>query len=238
MIDEIIAALRHEGAPLSDTEGMRRFFKVQPGGYGAGDEFLGINVPAIRRVAKHYRELPMTAIDQLLDNPYHEVRLLAVIILANRCHRADEATHRAIYDFYLRNAPRMNGWDIVDSSCYHIVGSYIVRHPDEWPVLERLSRSDNLWERRIAIVSTWALIRAGQLAVTFTIADQLLDDKQDLIHKAVGWMLREAGKRDRERLRTFIMSHGSRMSRTTLRYAIEHFDQSERAHFLASTRTK
>lgn len=236
MTNEIIAALKREGEPLSDVGIMRRFFKVQPGGFGEGDEFLGVNVPALRRVAKQYKDLPLADVEVLLTNQYHEVRLMAAIILANRCKRATDQVHRQIFDFYLAHATQMDGWDIVDSSCRDVVGEYIVRHPAERTVLDQMAASDNLWERRIAMVSTWACIRAGELDATYDIAEKLLGDRQDLIHKAVGWMLREAGKRDRERLRTFVMAHAHEMPRTALRYAIEHFTPEERAVFLAIKR--
>ena len=237
MTNEIIAALKREGEPLSNVENMRKFFKVQPGGYGEGDDFLGITVPALRRVAKQYKDLSLEQIEVLLGNPYHEVRLLAAVILANRCRRASEEVHRTIFDFYLAHATQMNGWDIVDSSCRDVVGEYILKHPEQVVVLDRLAVSDNLWERRIAIVSTWALIRAGKVDDTYRIGEVLLHDKQDLIHKAVGWMLRETGKRDREQLRAFVLAHAHHMPRTALRYAIEHFSPEERAAFLAIKRT-
>lgn len=238
MTNEIIVALKREGAPLSDVVRMRQFFKVQPGGYGEGDDFLGVNVPAIRRVAKQYKDLSLEDVQVLLANPYHEVRLLAAIILANRCKRASDQTHREVFEFYLAHATQMDGWDIVDSSCRDVVGEYILKHPEECEVLDHLALSDNLWERRIAMVSTWAFIRARKLDTAFAIAQKLLGDTQDLIHKATGWMLREAGKRDEAQLVAFLDVNAARMPRTALRYAIERLAPEQRSRFLATKKIK
>jgi 3-methyladenine DNA glycosylase AlkD len=158
--------------------------------------------------------------------------LCAVIIMTEQAKRADDAHHKALVDLYLRRTDRVNNWDIVDTSCRDVVGDYIYKHPEKLHVLRELAGSKDIWERRIAMVSTWQFIRMRQLEPTFEIAELLLGDKQDLIHKAVGWMLREAGKRDADRLREFLTEHIARMPRTALRYAIEHFDSDERQYFM------
>lgn len=211
-----------------------QFFKTGEGQYSAGDIFIGVRVPEIRQLAKRFAQATLTDIESLLESPIHEQRLLAVIILAEQYRWAakNPELRQAIFDLYLRRTDRINNWDIVDSSSRQIVGQYILDHPDKAGIVRKLAASGDIWERRIAIVSTWQLIRAGQLDLTFEIAEMLLGDKQDLIHKAVGWMLREAGKRNELRLREFLQQHKSAMPRTALRYAIEHFSPSDRARFL------
>lgn len=213
---------------------MARFFKAFPGGYGEGDEFLAITVPVIRQVAKKYRTSSPTDIEQLLDSRWHEVRLVGVIIMADQCKskRISMPQRKALYDLYLRRTDAVNNWDLVDLSCRDVIGEYLLRQPEEQGILVKLAQSKNLWERRIAIISTWQLIRAGQLDQTFAIADLLLTDKHDLIHKAVGWMLREAGKRDEARLKQYLADHISQLPRTSLRYAIERLAPNERAYFM------
>jgi 3-methyladenine DNA glycosylase AlkD len=231
--DDIKATLLQEQQPAAGhAEDMGRFFKAYPGGYGEGDQFLGITVPVIRRVAKTHRQMSLTEIQQLLDSPWHEVRLVAVIIMAEQFKRADEPHRKILFDLYLQRTDAVNNWDLVDLSCRDIVGWYILLHPEKAQVLTRLAASSNIWERRIAMVSTWQLIRVGQLDQTFAIATLLLSDKHDLIHKAVGWMLREAGKKDEARLKEYLTEHIAELPRTSLRYAIERFDAPTRVHYM------
>lgn len=217
-----------------DSEFLTRFFKTGEGQYGAGDQFIGVRVPDTRRVAAVFKDASLQEIEELLENPIHEMRLLAVIIMTNQVKRAADSLAKDLFDLYLRRTDRINNWDIVDLSCREVVGGYLLQHPEmQQPILTRLAASNDLWERRIAMVSTWQFIRVGQLDLTFQIAQQLLPDKHDLIHKAVGWMLREAGKKDELRLRDFLVMHKAAMPRTALRYAIERFSPDDRARFLA-----
>jgi len=220
--------------PAGHGDQMARFFKAFPGGYGEGDKFLGITVPVIRQTARHHRTISLQEIEQLLDSPWHEVRLVGVIIMSDICKskRTSEELRKALYDLYLRRTDAVNNWDLVDLSCRDVLGGYLMVHPEERAVLLHLAHSKNIWERRIAMVTTWEFIRNNQLDDTFTIATELLQDKHDLIHKAVGWMLREAGKRDETRLKVYLTDHISRLPRTALRYAIERLTPEERAHFM------
>lgn len=230
--DQVLAALERY-ASHADAEFLTRFFKTGQGDYGAGDQFIGVRVPDTRQVAKRFKDISPPQIEELLESPIHEMRLLAVIIMAEQAKRDNGQQRKMLFDLYLRRTDRINNWDIVDSSCRDVVGGYLEGHPEKAEkVLRTLARSPNIWERRIAIVSTWQFIRLHQLDLTFQIAEMLLVDKQDLIHKAVGWMLREAGKRDELRLRAFLVKHKGAMPRTALRYAIERFSPEDRAEFL------
>lgn len=235
MTNEILNALEKHARP-EDAAAVGRFFKTHEGGYSYGDIFIAVKVPLIRAVAKQYADLSLGAIEAVLESPIHEMRLLAVIIMNNQALRArkrgDMATRRSLYDLYIRRTDRINNWDIVDSSCRDVMGAYILDHPEEVARLREFARSENMWERRIAMVSCWAFIRENKLDVPYEIAETLLGDDHDLIHKAVGWMLRTAGDKDPDRLREFLARHIQRMPRTALRYAIEHFDVEERRHFL------
>jgi len=209
---------------------VRRFFKTAPGEYGAGDRFLGLTVPQVRRVALKYQAMPLPAVRALLKSPWHEERLLALLILVRQYERGTSVQRDAIYRMYLANTARINNWDLVDCSASAIVGAHLSdRARSE---LRRLARSPLLWERRMAIIATHFFIKDGEVGETLRIADALLDDTHDLIHKAVGWMLREAGKRDRAALETFLRRHARRMPRTMLRYAIERFPAPLRRRYL------
>lgn len=222
------------------------FFKTAPGEYGAGDEFLGIKVPATRQVALQAADMPLEEIALLLHHPIHEIRLCALLIMV-RCMKGclptrrrpegDPSGRQALVDFYLLHAAHVNNWDLVDLSCPGIIGQWLLHLSDEETVsgeqlLERLSESENMWEQRISMVSTLTLIRVGRLDEACRIAKRLLGHSHDLIHKAVGWMLREVGKVDRDRLEEFLEEHYREMSRTTLRYAIERLPESERQGWL------
>ena len=207
-----------------------RFFKTAPGQYGAGDRFLGITVPVLRKLACEYQSLSLRDVSSLLKSPWHEERLLALLILVRQYAEVNQAQREAIHRMYLRNTTRINNWDLVDLSAEHIVGPHLPRGRRR--LLRRLAKSELLWERRIAMLATFHYIKQREFDDALTIARLLLEDSHDLIHKAVGWMLREIGKRDRAVEEQFLRRHGRRMSRTTLRYAIERFPESVRRHYL------
>jgi 3-methyladenine DNA glycosylase AlkD len=206
------------------------FFKTGEGEYGEGDRFLGITVPTQRKIALRHAALPLEDVARLLTSPIHEHRFTALEILVAQYARADEANRSRIVRFYLRNAERANNWDLVDTSAPYILGRHLKERPRE--LLDRLATSRNLWKRRIAIVSTLTLIRDGEIGDTFRIAEKLLGDRHDLIHKAVGWALREAGKVSRPALLKFLRAHYPSIPRTTLRYAIERFPATQRKKIL------
>lgn len=229
--NDVLTALEKHASP-ADAAFLERFFKTGEGEYGAGDVFIGVRVPQTRQVAVQFKAISLTDIEALLESPIHEMRLCAVIIMTLQAKRADASHLKALAELYLRRTDRINNWDIVDTSCRDIIGEYILQNPEKRRLARRLARSDNIWERRIAMISTWQWIRAGHLGPTFEIAELLIGDTHDLIHKAVGWMLREAGKKDSDQLRQFLISHIRQLPRTTLRYAIERFEPDERRYFL------
>ena len=207
-----------------------RFFKTGKGAYAEGDVFLGVRVSPIRALAKQYSTLTLADSLKILSSKYHEERLLAVILLVNSFKKADDTQKREIYTAYLQHTPLINNWDLVDSSAHQIVGGFLMdknRKP-----LVTLASSKDLWERRIAIIATLHFIRELQFDDTLQIATLLLNDSEDLIHKAVGWMLREVGKRDTDALKAFLKQHQRTMPRTMLRYAIEKFDPATRQTYL------
>ena len=209
----------------------QRFFKAGPGGYGEGDKFLGIRVPMLRKHAKAHRAIALEQIQLLLMSSFHEERLLALLLLVGKFAKADEDEKFAIYRLYLSNTHYINNWDLVDSSAHHIVGAYLQNRDRK--VLYQLAQSASLWERRIAILATLKFIHSDQFEDTLNIASLLINDTQDLIHKAVGWMLREVGKRDVGVEKEFLAAHCQTMPRTMLRYAIEKFPEPERKRYLA-----
>lgn len=212
------------------AEHSQRFFKTGPGEYGEGDKFLGIRVPNIREVAKKFKELSLDETEQLLQSKYHEERLCALIILSNRSKKADPEEQKAIFDLYLENTEFVNNWDLVDTSAEDIVGSYLI--DKDRNILYELAESDDLWERRIAVMSTFYFIKNDDFDDTLALAEILINDDHDLIHKAVGWMLREIGKRDLEIEEGFLDQHAKNMPRTMLRYAIEKFPEKKRQFYL------
>ncbi len=214
------------------AEVLRRFFKTGPGQYGEGDIFCGLTVPECRLIAKQFGELPHDEIGKLLLSLIHEYRLIALLILVHQFEQGSEAEQKNIFHFYLSATNCINNWDLVDLSAYKIVGAHLLKHPKEKSILTKLARSRVVWERRIAIVSTFAFIRAGKFADTLRLAKLLMGDLHDLMHKAVGWMLREVGKRDTSALTAFLNTHISRLPRTTLRYAIERYPEAKRKTFL------
>ena len=217
---------------------LQRFFKTGPGQYGEGDVFIGVVVPDIRKVARAHKSLSFIEIDKLLDSDIHESRLCGVIILTLQFKATKDAQQqKKIFDFYIKalRAGHINNWDLVDVSA-PIIGTYLVDKSDPYPLLSKLAKSKSLWERRVAIIFTFAFISAGELDPTIEISELLLKDEHDLIHKAVGWMLRELGKRDGVLLRKFLSDHSKQMPRTALRYAIEKMPESERKKWLLSSR--
>jgi 3-methyladenine DNA glycosylase AlkD len=208
----------------------RRYFKTGPGEYGAGDVFLGITVPEIRKLAKEYQDITLTKATQLLQSTIHEERLLALLILVRSYSRGDGHTKKGIYEIYLQNTQYINNWDLVDTSADHIVGAFL-RVKSKKP-LYALAQSSDLWKRRIAIMATFHFIKCGEFTETLKIARTLLSDEEDLIHKAVGWMLREIGKRHLQIEERFLKEHYKKMPRTMLRYAIERFPEPKRQGYL------
>lgn len=208
----------------------QRFFKTGKGEYGEGDIFLGLNVPTEKELAKKYQDLDFSDIQELLESRIHEHRMLGTMILCNYSKSQPEKA----FKFYLKNAKRMNNWDLVDCSAPQIVGKFLVDQDKQ--ILHKLAESSNLWEKRISIVSTLSLIRNNQLQPTLEISKKLLRDKHDLIHKAVGWMLRELGKKDEKLLEKFLHDNYSELPRTSLRYAIERFSPEKREYYLYKIR--
>jgi 3-methyladenine DNA glycosylase AlkD len=213
---------------------LRRFFKAGPGDYGEGDIFLGITVPVIRKLAKEHDRFPPRDAAKLLTSPFHEERLLALLMLVRAFSRGSDSEKKQLYTLYLRHTRYINNWDLVDLSAPAIVGGYLVGSNDR-ARLYALARSKDLWKRRIAIIATFAFIRRNDYIDTLNIAAMLLDDGHDLIHKAVGWMLREVGKRDLGAEEKFLRRHYERMPRTMLRYAIERFPEAKRKKYLNGT---
>lgn len=212
------------------AEHSQRFFKTDEGQYGYGDRFLGIRVPILRKLAGQYRGISIEQVCRLLKSEFHEERLLSLLLLVDMFKKADNESKRAIYKLYLENTRFINNWDLVDSSAEHIVGAYL-RDGDKKPLYE-LAVSDMLWERRISIMSTFHFIKHGEFNDTLKITEILLGDKEELIHKAVGWMLREIGKRNIEIEEKFLKKYYRQMPRTMLRYAIEKFPETKRQNYL------
>ena len=212
------------------AENSLRFFKTGKGEYGEGDKFLGIRVPVLRKQAGKYQDIALEEIQRLLKSSFHEERLCALFLLIHKFTRSDAAEKTAVYRMYLNNTRYINNWDLVDSSAYSIVGVYL-EDKDKQPIYE-LAGSDSLWERRIAIISTLHFIRKHRFDEALDLSEQLINDKEDLIHKAVGWMLREIGKRDLNAEEIFLKTHYRQMPRTMLRYAIEKFPKQKRKQYL------
>jgi 3-methyladenine DNA glycosylase AlkD len=217
--ENALRALAHPGKARTAA----KYFKTGPGEYGEGDQFYGIRVPQVREVARQFNTLSMDACVALLQSPYNEARLMALAILVRRFEKGDAATQKAVYTSFMAQRHRVNNWNLVDSSAPFISGPYLLER--DRATLRKLVVSPVMWDRRIAVLSTFAFIRAKDLAETLSLCEVLLNDEQDLMHKACGWMLRELGKRDQAALLGFIQTHYSAMPRTMLRYAIEKFEQ-------------
>lgn len=230
MLKEAQKALRQH-ADKKTAEILQRFFKTGPGEYGEGDVFIGVKIPQIRSLTEQYRDLKLSQIIQLLKSPIHEQRMLALLILVSKYSKETSENKKEIYNLYLAHTRHINSWDLVDLTAAQIVGSFL-NDKDTRP-LYKLSRSKNLWERRISIISTHYFIKNDKFGDTLKISEILLTDRQDLIHKAVGWMLREVGKRNLSLLEEkFLNRHYNRMPRTMLRYAIEKFPEAKRQAYL------
>ncbi len=228
-----LTQLKKELKELSDpkqAEILQRFFKTGKGEYGEGDIFLGIKVPVQREVANKFGELFLEDIEKLLNSKIHEHRMTALFILIRQYKKGSESEKNKVFNFYLKNTKNINNWDLVDISAPKVVGDYLLNKPRN--ILYKLAKSDNLWERRIAIISTFTFIRNNKFRDTLKIAEILLNDKHDLIHKAVGWMLREVGKRDQKTEEEFLQKYYLKMPRVMLRYAIERFEERKRKFYL------
>lgn len=211
---------------------LARFFKTGSGQYGEGDQFLGLTMPQQRQIAYQFADLAFTEVEKLVQDEYHECRMVGLVIWVNQFRSRTTSSYgkEAIYMSYLEHRQFINNWDLVDVTCPTIVGGYLLQN--DRSVLYELAAENHLWSQRIAMVSTLTFIRKGQFADTFALAEQLLPHRHDLIHKAVGWMLREAGKKDELALEEFLTDHVHQMPRTTLRYAIERFEPKRRKAFL------
>jgi len=227
---DIVKDFRKEANPEIAAHSSR-FFKTGQGEYGEGDKFLGIRVPVTRKYAREYRTAPLGVVRKLLTSKFHEERLLAVVMLADRFERGDAGDRKAIYELYLGHTKYINNWDIVDSSAHLIVGPYLQEKSKK--KLYTFARSNSLWERRIAIMATFHYIRRNEFNTALDISELLVNDTEDLIHKAVGWMLREIGKRDLNTEEQFLKKHIKGMPRTMLRYAIEKFPEKKRKAYLS-----
>jgi 3-methyladenine DNA glycosylase AlkD len=212
------------------------FFKTGPGQYGEGDKFIGVRVPDIRAVARKFLDIDFTEITELIKSPIHEIRLAAILILVERNKQSrkngDIKTQKKILAFYLKNRAGVNNWDLVDLSVHYILGQAILDSLQLKQILYKYAKSDKLWERRMSIIATWIFIRGGDLDDCLKLSKILLKDKEDLMHKAVGWMLREAWKKDSSRVEEFLEKNYSTIPRTTLRYAIERMAETKRKKFL------
>jgi 3-methyladenine DNA glycosylase AlkD len=208
----------------------QRFFKTGPGEYGAGDIFIGVRVPVLRKLAGECQNLPVSQCKILLRSPIHEERLLAILILIRIFKKGPDNVKTSIYELYLNSTEFINNWDLVDTSAEHIVGAYLMDRSKR--PLYHLARSSNLWQRRIAIMATFRFVKGHEFSETLRIAEMLLEDRHDLIHKATGWMLREIGKRDLKAEETFLKAHYKKMPRTMLRYSIEKFPEKKRQRYL------
>ena len=208
----------------------QRFFKTGPGEYGEGDIFIGVRVPVLRKLAGECQNLPVSQCKILLRSPIHEERLLAILILIRIFQKGRDEVKKSTYELYLKSTEFINNWDLVDTSAEHIVGAYLTDRSKR--PLYRLARSNNLWQRRIAIMATFRFIKGHEFSETLRISEMLIEDRHDLIHKAIGWMLREIGKRDLKTEETFLKAHYKKMPRTMLRYAIEKFPENKRQRYL------
>ncbi len=220
-----------------EAENTKRYFKSGEGEYGEGDKFIGVRMGQLFAVAKEFIEMPVGELEKLLESPVHEIRAGAVSIMdkAARNKKTTESRRKELFDLYMRRHDRINNWDLVDLGCLHMTGSYLYEKPRN--ILYKLSHSKNLWERRTAIVSTCYFIRQGDLSDTFKIAETLINDKEDLVHKATGWMLRFAGDKNQKLLLQLLDKYAATMPRTLLRYSIEKFDKKKKEYYMGLKKT-
>lgn len=219
-------------ASPKEAASTQKFFKSGEGEYGAGDQFIGVRMGNLFAIAKEFADMPVQELEKLLENPIHEVRAGAVSIMdkAARNKKTPEPRRKEFFDLYMRRHDRINNWDLVDLGCLHMTGSYLFNKPRK--LLYKMARSKNMWERRTAIVSTCYFIRQGDLTDTFAIAELLMNDKEDLVHKATGWMLRFAGDKDQKQLLRLLDKYAATMPRTLLRYSIEKFDKKKKEYYM------
>ncbi len=206
------------------------YFQAQDGGYGEGDQFLGVSVPNCRKVAKKYKDITIDQLEKILRSPWHEMRLTALLILVSKFEVAEPKEQEIIYEFYLEHIHFINNWDLVDTVAYKIMGEYVQTHPEK--ILYKFALSKDIWEKRTAMVATLAYIKRGELKETYKVAELLLHDSHDLVQKAVGWILKEAGEVDHEKLAKFLNKKAGSMPKTSLRAAIENFPEKERKAYL------
>jgi 3-methyladenine DNA glycosylase AlkD len=230
---QFIEAL-HNHQSDEELKKIQRYFKTGKGEYGEGDTFIGVRMKHVFDLAKAHKDMPLSEIETLLESDIHEARAGAVKIMAVQAKhkKTPDDQRKALYELYLRRHDRVNNWDLVDLGAWHVVGSYLYDYDRPREILYEMARSENMWERRTAILSTLYFIRNDELDDALKLAEVLLDDDEDLIHKPIGWTLREIGKRDRSRLTAFLDQYAATMPRTALRYAIEHFDKDLRRHYM------
>ena len=235
---DVISALK-EISDESKVKILSNFFKTGEGQYGSGDIFWGIKVPDNRKVAKQFTSLPINEVSIIIENPVHEVRLCGFLILVDKyqSNKKNREAQKEIVSYFLSKAKYANNWDLVDLSAPKILGDWLSKTESEdsdinTDILYHFAQSENLWERRIAIVTTWTMIRNGNIEDTYRLADILMTDTHDLIRKAVGWMIRETGKQNRDKMKTYLELNAHKLSRTSLRYAIEHLSPEERKYFM------
>lgn len=231
MINKIKEEIQ-SNANLEKAKVYLRFFKTGEGHYGEGDQFIGLTVPEQRKIAQKYIDIQVQNLTPLITSPIHEHRLTALLILTYKYKKADEDTKKEIYEFYMKNYPSINNWDLVDVTAPNIVGEYLLDRKSKRRILYEFATSDHLWKKRIAIISTFTFIKNEDFQDTINIAEILLEDKHDLIHKAVGWMLREMGKRNEKKLLDFLDKHYRVMPRTMLRYSLERLDQEKKEFYM------
>jgi 3-methyladenine DNA glycosylase AlkD len=227
---EALAALEAAADPAR-AAGSMRYFKTGPGGYGEGDRFIGVNAPQQHRLSREFRAMKLDEVEILLNDPVHEARSVALLILVLRYERGGEDERQRVFDLYLRNLDRVDNWDLVDCSSAYIVGPHL-KNCDR-TLLDELVASPVIWRRRVAVLATWHFIRKGELGPTLALCDRLIQDRHDLMHKACGWMLREAMKRDQKLVEDWLIARTPGIARTTLRYAIERLPPERRAWYLA-----
>ncbi|MBI3577073.1 DNA alkylation repair protein [Candidatus Gottesmanbacteria bacterium] len=230
-IQDLVSQLQCSANPQKAAL-LAKYFKTGKGEYGEGDVFIGVTVPEERAIAKKFTHLELEDVEKLLQSNIHEDRQTALMILALKFVKASPIERKKIYNLYLRNTKYINNWDLIDGSAPIIVGGYLFDHPKEKKILYKLVKSKSIWERRIAMLATYAFIKQNDFVDALAIAELLLTDRHDLMHKAVGWMLREIGKRDEKTLEDFLTKHTSHMPRTALRYAIERFSPQKRLRYL------
>lgn len=234
LVKKMQSALRAAANP-EDAVFLQRFFKTGPGQYGEGDRFLGVRVPATRKIVKQFPDATLHDAVQLLKSEWHEERLLGLLTMVRNYQKGDTRARKAVYDAYLAHTAHINNWDLVDASAEHVVGPQLHGTVGAKRLLMKLVKSDLLWERRIAMLSAFHFIKQQDFTLALEIADQLLHDDADLIHKAVGWMLREIGNRDQHVLEEFLRERATAMPRTMLRYAIERLPEARRRHYMRKT---